>query len=332
MTTKDLTDQSSCLRIVTYNIRFVLDRWKEREHILKQVIADCDADIYALQEVNIGSKQFGQDVKINQILNSHICFPSVGFREYAETIPLIGFIFKIWISQYIFDQMARFNECFLETIVGSYVQFLYHSLIGSILYLFLGTAWCFGSALFCRSSLTPSDHERFKFGHWRVASKIVAKYRNRKIAVVNVHLTDGAKGKQIRVKQVLSILQWLQKVIKNTDGVIILGDFNATPDEDCLKVLTQAGFRSAYFEAHNREPDLTFHQNHEAITKDVGPELCLDYIFYRGCLNVSKISINSGVKAKDSNSVWLCGTEPSPNDPKLYPSDHFGVVANFIVS
>ena len=69
-----------------------------------------------------------------------------------------------------------------------------------------------------------------------------------------------------------------------------------------------------------QEPPITFHQNHECYGKDVDPERCLDYVWLRGAVHVD---INRGVS--------LVGTEPKNDDPTLYPSDHYGVLANLLV-
>jgi hypothetical protein len=75
-----------------------------------------------------------------------------------------------------------------------------------------------------------------------------------------------------------------------------------------------AGFRSACSEANGREPEVTWPSGIQAETMDTdGDPNCLDYIWLQG-----------EAKAK---SATVMANEPAEDDPTLYPSDHFALLA-----
>jgi endonuclease/exonuclease/phosphatase family metal-dependent hydrolase len=94
-----------------------------------------------------------------------------------------------------------------------------------------------------------------------------------------------------------------------------MGDFNADPAEPAYSRMVAAGFRSAFAEANGAEPAVTWPSGLQAPAMDTdGEPDCLDYIWLRGA-----------VRAVDARLVF---DRPHPDDPSLYPSDHFGVAAH----
>jgi hypothetical protein len=78
--------------------------------------------------------------------------------------------------------------------------------------------------------------------------------------------------------------------------------------------MTAAGYRSAYLDANGAEPAVTWPSGIQAETMDTdGDPNCLDYIWYSGSVRV--------------HSARLAADQPPPNDPTIYPSDHFAIVA-----
>ena len=63
-----------------------------------------------------------------------------------------------------------------------------------------------------------------------------------------------------------------------------MGDFNAEPGSPAYNLMTseEAGFKSAHFTVHGKEPETTFPTGLQAEFMDVDPPMCLDYIFYKG--------------------------------------------------
>jgi endonuclease/exonuclease/phosphatase family metal-dependent hydrolase len=96
--------------------------------------------------------------------------------------------------------------------------------------------------------------------------------------------------------------------------MVVVGDFNAEPVEVAYRLMTEAGFRSAHLEANGAEPAVTWPSGIQAPGMDAdGEPGCLDYIWVRGPITVQ--------------SCRVVFDRPAVDDPTLYPSDHFGLVA-----
>ena len=377
----------SPLRVCTYNIRFILDRYDERRELVESVIESANADIYGFQEVLVGGQLVGQQKDIVKRLNndytkSYEHFDTEGFRLYTAMLPLgLTHIFHNPIADLIYDLWALFNTYFLCAITGPYTQYLYHhDLLKIIVYFVLGTCWVFGTSQVVNTSTSaqlllgtnPSDavqvknasvkHYILRVGGFRGVGvvdlrRVIQTTKGdtdstgitiRRILHINVHLSSAPHEEDIRTDEAQQIMNWLKELEASdvaagnspVDGVIISGDFNAQPDGKCYTFFMDHGFHSAYRESYGAEPAITFHQQHSAPTKDVSDECCLDYIMYRGdCLQLQVTKrmtqgTNNDGNLNDNGSgerpvVELIGTESSTSDPTLYPSDHYGIVANF---
>ncbi|ETW08464.1 hypothetical protein, variant [Aphanomyces invadans] len=276
------------LTVCTYNIRFILDRWPERKPLVEHELRRAKADLYALQEVNIGGHNFGQHIQLPATAlpanESYETFEAPAARRYFETLPLLGWLFTTSnpLAAWAYDFCAWFNERFLASILGGHVQWLYyHPILQIVTFLGLGTAWVFGTTVYARKSIAPKHHTQLLIGGWKVAQRVVVTVDGVDIHVVNVHLASDRDEERFRVEQVRTIADWIAATTSGTN-VIIMGDFNCEPNKACYLYLKQRGFTSAHMQVHGVEPDVTFHQGLEAPTKDVGTEVCLDYIFYKG--------------------------------------------------
>ena len=79
-----------------------------------------------------------------------------------------------------------------------------------------------------------------------------------------------------------------------------------------------AGFRSAYAELHGADPAVTWPSGIQAPGTDTdGDPTCLDYIWIRGAVRVE--------------SARVVFDRPDPEDPTLFPSDHFGLSARLAI-
>lgn len=111
--------------------------------------------------------------------------------------------------------------------------------------------------------------------------------------------------------------------------IINLGDFNAMPQHSEVKFLRQH-FTSAYADYHGKEPGYTCPTPlikkrswktkiakrlvNVIVNRQLKPwKGTLDYIFVSPSIQV--------------NNCELILTEPSANNPQVYPSDHFGIAA-----
>jgi endonuclease/exonuclease/phosphatase family metal-dependent hydrolase len=142
------------------------------------------------------------------------------------------------------------------------------------------------------------------------------------VRFVNTHLQhgDGSPAFAVRARQVRALLDWLAQIGGGrgaANGEILVGDLNATPDEPALAVLHDAGFRSAYVQAHGTAAP-TFASGLVASSITPGPpRVCIDYVLVRGRIRVI--------------ASELAFDHPSADDPTLYPSDHLGLVADLEV-
>ena len=99
---------------------------------------------------------------------------------------------------------------------------------------------------------------------------------------------------------------------------MVVGDFNAEPEEPAYARMVEAGFTSAFAAANGAEPDVTWPSGIKAPGMDLdGDPGCLDYIWVRGPIAVE--------------SCRIAFDRPAAHDATLYPSDHLGLSARLRV-
>ncbi len=176
----------------------------------------------------------------------------------------------------------------------------------------------YGNSLLVRDPLAGTDFERLDIGHTRAAHRVRIQLPNgATMLTVVVHQHSPVGEDAIRADQTAAILGWLDDA-PATDAVIVMGDFNADPDQPSPAQMRAAGFRSAFAEANGAEPAVTWPSGLIAPGMDTdGDPACLDYIWVRGIIRVE--------------SARLAFDRPDPDDPGLYPSDHLGIAARLVV-
>jgi endonuclease/exonuclease/phosphatase family metal-dependent hydrolase len=176
----------------------------------------------------------------------------------------------------------------------------------------------YGNAMLVREPLAATDTERLDLGLARSAIRArIELAGGGAVVLVVTHLHHVTADEAERDEQAGTLLEWLHGS-PAADGQIVVGDFNAEPDEPTYARMGAAGFRSAFLEANGAEPDVTWPSGLEAPGKDTdGPAGCLDYIWLRGTVGVE--------------SARLVFDRPAVDDPGLYPSDHVGISARLIV-
>jgi endonuclease/exonuclease/phosphatase family metal-dependent hydrolase len=174
----------------------------------------------------------------------------------------------------------------------------------------------YGNSLLVREPLAGKEIERLDLGPGRAAHRVRLDLpAGPSLLVAVTHLHHVPADEAIRDEQAARLIDWLASA-PATDGQLVVGDFNAEPDEPTYARMRAAGFRSAYAEANGAEPPVTWPSGLQAPGMDTdGDPGCLDYIWYRGSLRVEAAS--------------LCFDRPAVGDPTLYPSDHFGISARF---
>jgi endonuclease/exonuclease/phosphatase family metal-dependent hydrolase len=160
--------------------------------------------------------------------------------------------------------------------------------------------------------------ERLELGWNRSALRVpVAIPDGGELAMVVTHLHHVPADEGAREEQARAIVAWLEDRPAR-GGTIVVGDFNAEPDEATYRVMTSAGYRSAHAEANGAEPAVTWPSGIQAPGMDIdGDPGCLDYIWLRGPLRAT--------------ACRLVFDRPAADDPTLYPSDHLGLVTRVAV-
>jgi endonuclease/exonuclease/phosphatase family metal-dependent hydrolase len=176
----------------------------------------------------------------------------------------------------------------------------------------------YGNALLVREPLIASAVDRLDLGLGRSAVRATIELAARAtVLAVVTHLHHLTPDEAARDDQARQLLEWVASATP-TDGVIVVGDFNAEPDEPTYRRMTAAGFRSAFLEANGAEPAVTWPSGLDAPAKDTdGPDGCLDYVWVRGAIAV--------------DACRLVFDRPAVGDPTLYPSDHLGLSAHLTV-
>jgi endonuclease/exonuclease/phosphatase family metal-dependent hydrolase len=170
----------------------------------------------------------------------------------------------------------------------------------------------YGNSLLVRRPLAGTDVERLDLGLNRAAHRTIVRLPGGYRVLVGVtHLHHLVPGEPERDDQARQLLAWVDEA-PIVDAQIVVGDFNAEPDEPTYARMTSAGFRSAYVEANGAEPAVTWPSGLQAPAMDTdGDPGCLDYVWVRGAVRVT--------------SARLVFDRPHPEDGTLYPSDHLGL-------
>ena len=172
----------------------------------------------------------------------------------------------------------------------------------------------YGNSLLVREPLSADSPARLDLGRARSALRVrVPLHAGGEVAMTVTHLHHLTADEAARHEQVAALLAWLDESPRPAAEVVV-GDFNAGPDEPAYRRMTAAGFRSAHLEANGAEPAVTWPSGIHAPGMDTeGPAECLDYIWLRG--------------TAAAESCRLAFDRPAVGDPTLYPSDHLGLLA-----
>ncbi|MCW3061535.1 MAG: hypothetical protein JWQ02_3356 [Capsulimonas sp.] len=157
-------------------------------------------------------------------------------------------------------------------------------------------------------------------GGWRIAQALDLQLGDAVVCVVNTHLhNEPADSEEIRAKQSAAIMDFIEREAQRAPGThwVLLGDFNATPDSETVHRVLQT-LVSVYPVIHGAEPQYTYPTPLVEDYNDPASYHCIDYIFTSPSIHV--------------HDVRLICDEPSPDDPTLYPSDHYGLLATISIA
>jgi endonuclease/exonuclease/phosphatase family metal-dependent hydrolase len=175
-------------------------------------------------------------------------------------------------------------------------------------------------ALAVMTRLPVLAHEGFDYlFRNRVAHRVRIEVDSEALDVYNTHLHHeiGPEHNAVRVRQAEQLRDWIADRSGEVLAVLV-GDLNATPGTRPIRILSER-MRSAYEVHHGAPPATTVSPlgAHSDIELR-GEGRVLDYIF-----------VSDGVEVIDAD---LAFTEPAPEHPSVYASDHFGLVATLEVS
>jgi endonuclease/exonuclease/phosphatase family metal-dependent hydrolase len=172
----------------------------------------------------------------------------------------------------------------------------------------------YGNAVLAREPIAAGGSERLDLGRNRSALRVpVTLASGEALAFAVTHLHHLTADDSVRAEQVATLVPWLD-ARPDSEALVVVGDFNAEPGEEAYRRMTEAGFRSAHLEANGAEPAVTWPSGIQAPGIDTEGEAgCLDYIWVRGPVRV--------------DACRVVFDRPAVDDPTLYPSDHFGLIA-----
>lgn len=176
----------------------------------------------------------------------------------------------------------------------------------------------YGNALLVKEPIVAADAGRLDLGLTRSAIRTrLVLAGGATVTAVVTHLHHATADEAERDQQTRLLIEWLTDA-RPTSAIVVVGDFNAEPDEPTYARMRTAGYRSAFFEANEAEPEVTWPSGLEGPAIDTdGPPGCLDYIWIHGAVEVE--------------SCRLVFDRPAVDDPGLYPSDHLGLAARLTV-
>ncbi len=166
-------------------------------------------------------------------------------------------------------------------------------------------------------------------GQNRVAQYIRLQHAGEDAVIANGHFYWQPGESAARLAQIERLLAWLH-AIPGRPPCIVCGDFNSTPETAPIQRMRQE-YLSAYAAVHGAEPAYTC-PTPLARSPITASRTLLGFFFllrprhlnlsWRGVLDY--IFVDPRLPIRDCQ-VTL--DQPSPTDPRIYPSDHFGLCA-----
>lgn len=167
----------------------------------------------------------------------------------------------------------------------------------------------------------------------RVAQRVTVRHNDARYVFANTHLYWNPLDDAPRLEQARRFLDWLPR----DTPTIVCGDFNAEPHSGTIAAI-RARFASAHEAVHGREPEYTCPT---PLPRDRGMRQAARRWFarlaglllkrtndsWRGTLDY--IFVDRTAQVRQCQVVF---DRPSPRDDRLYPSDHFGLMATVEVN
>lgn len=133
--------------------------------------------------------------------------------------------------------------------------------------------------------------------------------RRQSLDIISVQLHHGTGAVEARAEQAMNLVGWINEK-RRVPLQVICGDFNETPQGATIAFMRQS-YRSAFAEAHGREPLATYPSN--LVQPQPIASQCLDYVF-----------LSPAVYRVTAAAIF--GDKSAPDDDTLYPSEHVGLL------
>jgi len=256
------------VKVITTNMLFELEEWDQRSRLLLNGLAAEQADLIALQEVNLTENT-------GAWLAEHLGMP------YMQTVP--------------FQEVSP------------------HGIP-------------YGIAILSRHPFMRQETLDLQ-SQGRFAQYVEIAPANQPLVFCNGHYYWHPGSHPERDRQVQQMLDWLGQLPPNTPAIAV-GDFNGTPETSAIALMRQQ-FTSAYAAYHGQEPDYTCptplaRRDKRKLLRHIWRNLIVNRTLmpWRGTLDY--IFVSHQLRVEDCRLIL---TKPAPRS-NLYPSDHFGIIAN----
>lgn len=267
------------LNILSWNLNFIHDNYFERTEninkILKKEIENCH--IIALQEAISPFSKFYKYIDSEKI-------KAYTHNEFFKEIDIINqniqklFPKKQQIIQGTFEYLMDKILYLLQIVYnkyGEYIKYIYFnypkiSILLVLLFPFFFTLCGFFIGMTTIIHKDINAIVKCKYIE-RMFQYTKFNFNQREIIFYNIHLTAGKK--EFQKKKKLNTIKQIYEENKNTDILILAGDFNSKPNTDVYDFLVKNGFKSCCMDIKNKEL-FTFPSNK--------PRECIDYIWVKG--------------------------------------------------
>ena len=152
-------------------------------------------------------------------------------------------------------------------------------------------------------------------GGYRVAHRITVQWQDARIAFCNLHLHYPVDAGALRAAQARIASDWMDQL---GDCIpLMVGDFNDVPTSETMAYLLDR-WASAYSVHHGKEPERTWPTPILREAEEPQQAAVIDYALFKP----SSLAVAS---------ARLCCTEAGDAAQRLYPSDHYGLVVDFLL-
>lgn len=210
-----------------------------------------------------------------------------------------------------------------------------------------------GLAILSRLPILRSEHHELPHanpagGERRVLLRADVRHPDGVVAVFCTHLNYRLKHGVQREDQVEAIDRIVSQALDEGGGVdaprlaLLMGDFNATPESDEIRFLkglhTLRGRRTYYQDAfarvHPGEPGYTWAQRNPFTQRlrFLDSDRRLDYIFVSPMARDGRGVIHDARVVLDQPKEMPAAVAPQVREAALFPSDHFGLLADIQVA